>query len=222
VALSAVLIDLDGTLVDTLPDIHAALGVMCGRLALDAPPIDTVRGWIGKGSLKLVELVLNDQSIASSVLPDQALAAYLNAYDEINGRYAKVYPGVVEGLERFRHHGIQAACVTNKPHHLAANLLDTCKLRTHLAAVMGGDEHVALKPAPDLLGAMVKVLGARLDKTLMLGDSENDLAAARAAGCCCVLVDYGYSPLVPVQGLGADAIVSTLGEACDWMLARSH
>jgi phosphoglycolate phosphatase len=222
VAAPAVLIDLDGTLIDTLPDIHAALGVMCRGLALAAPPIETVRGWIGKGSLKLVESVLNNQAIASPVAPHQALAAYLNAYDEINGRYAKVYPGVVEGLERFRHHGIQAACVTNKPHRLAENLLETCKLRAHLAAVMGGDEHVALKPAPDLLIAMARTLGADLDKTLMLGDSENDLAAARAAGCSCLLVDYGYSPLVPVQVLGADAIVSTLGEACDWMLARSY
>jgi phosphoglycolate phosphatase len=220
-ALRAVLIDLDGTLVDTLPDIDAALSMMCERLQLDAPPIEAVRGWIGKGSLKLVEAVLNDQPTAASVSPTEALVGYLDAYQEVNGSYAKVYPGVVAGLELFRRHGIRAACVTNKPHHLAETLLERCNLRVHLEAVMGGDEHVALKPAPDLLLKMVEVLGANLEETLMLGDSENDLAAARAAGCRCVLVDYGYSPLVPVQALGADAIVSTLGEACDWMLARS-
>lgn len=218
----AVLIDLDGTLVDTLPDIHAALGLMCARYGLASPDIEAVRGWIGKGSQKLVDAVLLDQNAPSSISPTEALDAYLSSYVDVNGRFSSVYPGVKEGLQSFHHHKIEVACVTNKPRHLALALLKTFGLWHQFRVLVGGGEGIALKPAPDLLLGALGKLHSSIGQAVMLGDSENDLAAARAAGCRCVLVDYGYSPRVPVQQLGADAIVKTLGAACDWMLATPH
>jgi phosphoglycolate phosphatase len=215
----AVLIDLDGTLIDTVPDIHAAIAVMCRRFDVEPPSPEAVCGWIGKGSAHLVNQVMQHQSQGAPWDAKSALEAYLAAYAELNGTNARVYPGVVDGLLAFEKNGVSIACVTNKPQELALALVTRMGLRDHFDVVVGGGQALALKPAPDLLLAAAGRMNAALDEVLMVGDSENDLAAARSAGCRCVLVDYGYSPKVPVRTLGADAIVATLVEASGWMHA---
>jgi phosphoglycolate phosphatase len=220
-AVRAALIDLDGTLIDALPDIHAAISQVARRFDLREASVAEVRGWIGKGARQLIERLLQHQQGASvQVTPDEALKAYVEEYTLVNGRQASVYPEVIDGLKVMKTAGIKLACVTNKPEAPTRVLLQLTGLIGYFDVVIGGSPHLALKPAPDALVAACKALGCSVAESVMIGDSENDLLAARAANMRCLLVPYGYSTEAPVQELMADAIVPTLKEAARWITAE--
>jgi phosphoglycolate phosphatase len=216
---SAALIDLDGTLVDTIDDIAAAVNLVGQRFELGKVSTTKVRSWIGKGSRQLMVRLIEHAKAAVS--PDDALAVFLDAYGEVNGRMARIYPGVLEGLDRLKADGVRIACVTNKHQALAAALLEQLDLSGYFQVVIGGSSKRALKPHPDALLVACQHMQVNIKAAVMIGDSENDLQAARAAGCACLLVPYGYSDEAPVQSLGADAIVPTLFAAAEWIAARS-
>jgi phosphoglycolate phosphatase len=220
----AAIVDLDGTMVDTLGDFEAALNRALRDL--DLPPVTRalVERTVGKGSEHLIRSVLAHQ-LALPEVKDQALVCasrgiedlyqaawlrYQHHYLAINGEFAAVYPGVVEGLQQLRELGLQLACLTNKPLSFASSLLQAKGLDHFFAHVFGGDSFERKKPDPLPLLKTCEALGVQPAQALMVGDSSNDAQAARAAGCPVVLVRYGYNHGEPVEGVDADAHVDAL------------
>ncbi|MFM2447575.1 MAG: phosphoglycolate phosphatase [Pseudomonadota bacterium] len=207
--LQAAIIDLDGTLIDTVGDFEAALGAMLRDLRLPTIERAFIQNTVGKGTEHLIRCTLA-QVNADAGRFDQALALYMQHYLDINGRYATVYPGVPEGLLAMKERGLRLACVTNKPTALAEPLLERKGLRGYFEVVFGGDAFVHKKPHPEPLLNTCAVLGTTPAQTLMVGDSSNDAQAARAAGCPVVLMSYGYNHGEPVHGLDLDGVYDRL------------
>ena len=220
----AAIVDLDGTMVDTLGDFEIALNRALADL--DLPPVTRalVERTVGKGSEHLIRSVLAHQLALPEVtglanvcdarsvenLYDAAWQRYQHHYLAINGEFATVYPGVVEGLQQLCDAGLQLACLTNKPLSFAKPLLKAKGLDSFFTHVFGGDSFERKKPDPLPLLKTCEALGVQAAQALMVGDSSNDAQAARAAGCPVVLVRYGYNHGEPVDGVDADAHVDTL------------
>lgn len=213
---SAALIDLDGTLVDTLGDFVAALTATFTDLGLPPPRREQVARAIGQGSEHLLRTCLVDTGMtreaAAARLP-QAWARYQAHYRQINGRHAVVLPGVTAGLVALSEAGWRLACVTNKPGEFADALLQATGLRDPFALVLGGDALPLRKPHPAPLLEACRRLGVGPACAVMIGDSSNDAQAARAAGCRSVLVRGGYNHGEPLETAGADALAETFSEA---------
>jgi phosphoglycolate phosphatase len=212
--LQAAIIDLDGTLVDTVGDFEAALGAMLRDLDLPGIARSFIQHTVGKGSEHLIRSTLAHVK-ADAQQFDQALALYMGHHLDINGRYATVYPGVPEGLRAMKERGLRLACVTNKPTALAEPLLERKALRGYFEVVFGGDAFPHKKPHPEPLLNACTVLGTTPAQTLMVGDSSNDAQAARAAGCPVVLMSYGYNHGESVHGLDLDGVYDRL-DAIIW------
>ena len=217
---SAVIVDLDGTMVDTLGDFEVALNLMLAELAL--PPVNRaqVETRVGKGSENLIQSVLVLSGSAKSAIEKEAIAAlfptalasYQRHYLAVNGQHSQVYPGVLAGLKGLQARGLKMACLTNKPTAFALPLLKAKGLDGFFEVVFGGDAFERKKPDPLPLLKTCEVLGVAPGRTLMLGDSSNDAQAARSAGCPVVLVSYGYNHGEPVQAVDCDAVVDTFDD----------
>jgi phosphoglycolate phosphatase len=208
----AVLLDLDGTLLDTAPDIAAAAAGMLAELGLDPVKDSEVRDFIGKGIPHLVRRTL-EASIGST--PDErrigsGIESFFHNYEKQNGRTAKPYAGVLEGLEAMRAASLRLACVTNKTEQFTGPLLEASGLANYFSAVICGDTVARKKPAADPVQAACARLAVTPREALMVGDSANDALSARAAGCPVLLVPYGYSEGVDVQSIDSDGIVPSL------------
>lgn len=188
----ACILDLDGTLVDTLGDFVAVLGRMLADLGLKTVTRDFVEHTIGRGSEHLVRTTLAEVGAAPG-LYERAWALYQQHYAAVNGEHAAVYPGVFEGLDALRALGLPLAVMTNKPGEPARELLRRKGLDGYFARVFGGDEFARRKPDPLPLLKTCEALGTPPSATWMVGDSRNDAEAARAAGCPLILVTYGYN-----------------------------
>jgi phosphoglycolate phosphatase len=208
--LRAAIVDLDGTLVDTLGDFTAALNIMLRALDRPELPAQVVAGFIGKGSEHLIRMALAHVKAPADCY-ERAWEHYQHAYRGLNGRWSAVYPGVVEGLAALRQAGLRLACLTNKPGEFARDLLAAKGLAGSFELVFGGDAFERKKPDPLPLLKTCEALGTEPSATLMIGDSRNDAAAARAAGCPVVLVTYGYNHGEPVREVDADAWIDSLG-----------
>ena len=207
--LQGAIVDLDGTMVDTLGDFTVALNAALGELSLPALAPGAIANLVGKGSEHLIRSALQ----ACGGPPDLYEAAwegYQRHYEAVNGQHARVYPGVQEGLDTLQRAGLPLACVTNKPTRFARELLDRMHLGASFRYVFGGDAFERKKPDPFPLLQACKALDAEPRRTLVVGDSSNDAAAARAAGCPVVLVTYGYNHGQPVRTLDADGFVDSL------------
>lgn len=210
-SLQAAIVDLDGTMVDTLGDFCAALDRMLADLALPTVAPDAVADMVGKGSEHLIRSVLAHVG-ADAARYDAAWDRYQHHYADVNGRHSKVYPGVVEGLGQLRARGLALACLTNKPTTFARTLLRHKGLDGFFMQVFGGDAFARKKPDPLPLLATCHALGSAPAQTLMVGDSSNDAQAARAAGCPVVLVSHGYNHGRPVREVDADGWIDSLAE----------
>jgi phosphoglycolate phosphatase len=211
----AVLIDLDGTLLDTVPDIAAAVNSMLGELGRAALPVATIAAFIGKGAEVLVHRTLTGalDGRAEAALFDRGRDAFYRHYRRLNGHAALVFPGVPSAMAMLRERGLKLACVTNKPREFTLDLLKRVELLGYFDTVISGDDTAEKKPhAAPLLAACAR-LAVTVEDVVMIGDSENDLLSARAAGCRAILVEGGYNEGQPVASLPADAIVETLTEA---------
>jgi len=223
----AAIIDLDGTLVDTLGDFVVALNLMLADLSLPRVERAVVERLVGKGSEHLIRSVLVHVSKVPTAIIGRALtaikteadvarifpagwASYQRHYLAINGLHAHVYPGALQGLHLLQDQGLKLACLTNKPTAFAVPLLKAKGLDFFFSQVFGGDAFERKKPDPLPLLKTCEALGSLPARTLMIGDSSNDAQAARAAGCPVLLVTYGYNHGEPVHGVDADGFVDTL------------
>ncbi len=207
--LQAAIIDLDGTMVDTLGDFEVALNAMLCDLSLRRVNRAFIEHTVGKGSEHLIRSTLAHVGGDARSF-DSAWSRYQHHYLAINGDHALVYPGVLEGLQTLRNRGLKLACVTNKPTAFAKPLLQKKGLAGFFDHVFGGDAFERKKPDPLPLRMTCEALGTRPEHTLMVGDSSNDARAARSAGCPVVLVSYGYNHGEPVTGVDADGVIARL------------
>ena len=219
----AVIIDLDGTMLYTVPDFEAALNGMRHDLGLAPISQAIIKPLVGKGSEKLVRdaLLLDWDAARVDAAFDDALAGYQRHYLAVNGERATLYPGVIEGLQAMRDAGLRLVCVTNKPIAFAEPLLEQKGLAPWFERVFGGDSFAKKKPDPmPLLGACA-ALDLPPSSVVAIGDSSNDAESARAAGCFVLTVPYGYNHGRPVQEIKSDGIVGSLLEAAERITAHN-
>lgn len=211
----AAMVDLDGTMVDTLGDFVAALDLTLDELALPRVPRPQVAQLVGKGGEYLVRGALAGVGLPPGRVDElfaPALARFRAHYIAVNGRHSTVYPGVEQGLQQLARLGLKLACVTNKPTDASEALLRAKGLRGYFTIVAGGEKFERIKPDPMPLVKTCEALGTAPPRTLMIGDSLNDALAARAAGCPVVLVTYGYNHGQPVRAVDADGFVDSLAD----------
>jgi phosphoglycolate phosphatase len=199
---NAVLFDLDGTLIDSVPDLQAALNETLREIGKPALSQEQVRGMIGDGTAMLVA-----RGLAASGVPAEALAErlprFLALYEADPVAHTRLYPGVLEVLKSLAAEGRRLAICTNKPQTATLAVLRGLGLEGLFSAIIGGDALPVKKPDPGHILGTIAALGATPDAAVMVGDNENDVAAAKAAGVPVVLVRYGYAR-VPFQELPAD------------------
>ena len=219
-AVSAVALDLDGTLLDTIRDLAASVNALLAELGHPAMPIDAIRTMIGKGMPNLVRRVL---ARATGVSPEavddaevkDALGRYQAHYAARLGRETRSFPGMIEGLERLRAMGFPLAVVTNKAARFVRPHLAQAGIERFFSLLIGGDDLPTRKPDAGPLLHAAKAMGVPPHRLLMVGDSINDVLSARAAGCPVLVVPYGYNEGEPVQNLAADGIVASLAAVAD-------
>ncbi|MFM2111369.1 MAG: hypothetical protein RLZZ271_29 [Pseudomonadota bacterium] len=218
----AVVIDLDGTLVDTLGDFVCVLNLCLREMSLPSLASDDVRLMVGKGSEHLIASALS-KVVAGwpelncpqhNELKSRARELYMRHYPQVNGLHSHVYPGVFEGLQTLREYSIPLACLTNKPLAFARALLEQKNLLPHFSHVFGGDSFAHKKPHPEPLLQTCIALGSTPSRTLMVGDSSNDAQAAHAAGCPVALVTYGYNHGQNIAQCGHNHLLSDLRDLC--------
>jgi phosphoglycolate phosphatase len=212
----AYLFDLDGTLVDSAPDINGALNAALAAGGHPNVAEHLTRHWIGSGSRALIEQALTHQQatacIADAAHMQDLLAAFVAYYSAHIADASRIYPDVVETLTSLRTDGARLAVVTNKLNGLSVQLLEALGLRDYFAVVVGGDTLPQRKPnAAPALHACAK-LGSTPIESLFVGDSATDVETARAAGCPVVCVRDGYNHGTPAERLGADAVIDSLIE----------
>lgn len=209
----AALFDLDGTLVDTAPDLAAAANRMLADLGRPALAEETIRDFVGKGVVNLVGQCFAATGGGPEDERARAQAAFERHYAAGIADRSRPYPGVVEGLEELKRAGIAMGCVTNKVGRFTEPILELTGLRAYFGVVVSGDTLERKKPHPDPMLFAAGRLGAAPADTLMVGDSLNDVQSARAAGCPVVVVPYGYREGLAIGELGADAVVASVEEA---------
>ena len=208
--------DLDGTLVDSIPDLAAACHAMLAELGQPPRTDDDIHRFVGKGMAVLVERCLTWDAAPEASLLEAGIASFRRHYADINGRASTVYPGVVEGLEAFRALGLPLGVVTNKPAAFTAPLLERMGLAAYFEVVISGDTLAFKKPRPEPLLHACALLATEPGLNLHVGDSLNDIESARAAGCPVICVPYGYNEGRPVDSADCDALVSDLVAAARW------
>lgn len=213
----AAIIDLDGTMLDTVPDFHLAINRMRAELRADtafSAPLgqERIKLMVGKGSENLIRSVLALELDADGVERHfaPAMAAYQRHYLAINGDHSALYPDVAAGLDALQALGLRLACVTNKPIAFARPLLAQKGLAGYFDVVYGGDSLPHKKPHPLPLLQACADFGLAPAQVVAIGDSSNDAQAARAAGCPVLTVPYGYNHGESIHDTDSDGIVETL------------
>lgn len=204
--------DLDGTLVDSAPDLVAATNHALADLGLDPIAAETLRGTIGFGARRMILEGLNQ---TGRTLPeaevDRLLARFLAYYEPNIARESRPFDGVVAALESFRSRGARLAVCTNKRLALATHLLAELNLDGLFDAVAGRDSFPVFKPHPDHVLGAIRMAGGNPRHAVMIGDTVIDVSAAKAAAVAAVVCTFGYSDQ-PVEALGADAVIGHFSE----------
>ena len=207
-----VMFDLDGTLVDSVPDLAAAVDVMLCRLGRPPAGVERVRDWVGNGAAVLVRRALAG-SIDHARVDDEQAATALDIFLEAYGgghALTAVYPGVSGLLAHLRDHAVKMAVITNKPERFVAPLLAEVGLDGHFDWLIGGDTLATQKPDPAALLHVMHKANVAPDQALFVGDSRNDVLAARAARVKVVAVTYGYNHGEPIAAQKPDLLVDSL------------
>ena len=223
-AIRAAIIDLDGTMLHTIPDFELALNGMRAEFGLAPITQQIIEPMVGKGSEKLIRdvLALDFDAARVDAVFDDAMAAYQRHYLAINGERSVLYPHVIEGLQALKDLGLRLACVTNKPIAFTLPLLAKKGLTPYFELVYGGDSFPRKKPDPMPLLQVCRDFDLAPARVVAIGDSSNDAEAARAAGCFVLSVPYGYNHGKPVQSINSDGIVDSLLEAANLISAHNR
>lgn len=209
-----VVFDMDGTLIDSVPDIASSADEMMTRIGMEPRGEARVRQWIGNGIPKLVGRVLTGQMRAE---PDEALFAraypiFLERYERYNGERSTVYPGVWEALDFLEGQGVPMGCVTNKAARFTKPLLERLGFGGRFGIVLSGDSLPKKKPDPMPLLHASDHFGVSPDESLLIGDSISDVEAGRAAGFTVIAVTYGYNHGMDIREAEPDAAIDSLAE----------
>jgi len=216
----AVLLDLDGTLLDSVPDLALAANAMRIELGMPVLREDVIATFVGKGADNLVRRALSgslQDADPEPALFDQARASFYRHYHLVNGDKATVFDGAIDGLKAMRDQGLKLAVVTNKPTEFTLPLLQRTGLAGFFQEVVCGDTCARRKPDPDPMLFACERLNVKAAQAVAIGDSINDAQAGRAAGMHVLAVPYGYNEGQDVHGLDVDGIVASIVEAAQWI-----
>lgn len=207
-----VIFDLDGTLVDTAPDLIDTLNLLFAQEGLSEIAFDEARTLIGGGVRKLIErgLAIQGRSCAPAEV-DRLYAAYVHRYSEHITDRSRPFPGIEAALDALAGRGFRFAVCTNKLEWLSVRLLDALGLSSRFAVICGQETFGVQKPDPEILRRTLLAAGGVASMAVMVGDSATDIATARAAGVPVVAVDFGYTD-TPISALAPDRIISHFGE----------
>lgn len=206
----SVTFDLDGTLVDTLDDLAAACKRMLAELEEPPRSVEEVHTFVGKGMAVLVERCLTHDEPPDPVRLQAAIESFRRHYTAVNGLYAQVFPVVFDGLRAWKAAGLTLAVVTNKPAVFTETLIERMGLAHYFKVLVSGDTTPYKKPHPEPILHACRQMGVDPVRNLHIGDSINDIQAARAAGCVTYCVPYGYNEGKPLDGSTCDALVPDL------------
>jgi phosphoglycolate phosphatase len=211
-AVKLVAFDLDGTLVDSAADIARAVDCMTRDLGLPPPDINMVRSWVGDGVRMLLKRALGAgrDSEPPAELYQKALSAFRRAYHQSLASESRLYPGALETLNYLYQRNFALACITNKSAEFTRPLLQALAIDSYFGVVVSGDSLPQRKPSPEPLLHTARHFGISPDRAVMVGDSRNDLMAARAANFMAIGVRYGYGG--DLSGFDADALLDSLTE----------
>lgn len=219
----AVIVDLDGTMLDTVPDFYVAINGMRAELGLAPISSEDIALRIGKGSEVLIRTVLamdyDDAGVEQHF--QRAFDSYKQHYLDINGQHALFYPGVVDGLKALLEQGLRVACVTNKPIAFTTPLLAQKDLARYFELVYGGDSLARKKPDPLPMLQVCQDFDIAPHQVVAIGDSSNDARAARAAGCFVLTVPYGYNHGESIHDTDSDGVVDSLLAAAEQIRAHN-
>lgn len=219
---ATIVFDLDGTLVDTAPDLVRALNETMDLEGLPRVRLETVRQLVGQGARVLIERTSKLQGVTfSPARIDELTEEFVRFYAADIARHSKPFPGVIEALDALAALGAKFAVCTNKRTGLSERLLKALRIADRFSAIVGADAVAERKPHPDHYRETVKRAGGALRRSLMVGDSIADIASARGAGAPAIVVSFGYSD-VGAESLGADVLLhrfSDLAPACRRLLA---
>ena len=209
-----VLIDLDGTLIDSVPDLAFCVDALMTELGLPLRGEAKVRHWVGNGIERLVKRALLDQleGEPEQALLDKALPIYLELYKENLSKRSRLYPGVKEGLQFLHDAGYKLGCITNKAAAFTEPLLKDLGIYDYFRIVVSGDTLPVKKPDPLPLLHAAKFFKVEPSRALMVGDSISDVKAARAAGFQVVCVSYGYNHGQDIRDAHPDAVIDSMAQ----------
>lgn len=206
---ATIVFDLDGTLIDTAPDLIGATNHVLAGLSLPPRPAASVQPWISFGARRMIVEALKQSGTAFTASEvDRLLTIFLDHYEANIARASRPYPHVLDEIARLRGAGANIAICTNKREALALKLLDSLRLTDLFGAIIGRDTLPVSKPDPGHLVGTIARAGGRLERAVMVGDSGVDIATARAAGVPVVGVTFGYSD-VPIRELSPDIVLDT-------------
>ncbi len=212
------MLDLDGTLVDTAEEIALALNETLAGLGLAVISLEAATALIGRGVHSLVERAVEQVGATADLA--RAVEMFEASYARLVATRATLFPGVKEGLDAMRAGGRKLGVVTNKPRIFTVKLLRYLEIDALFDRVVAGDDGIRRKPFGDMLVAAANAMGAGIGDALMLGDSDNDVAAARDAGCLVWCVPYGYNEGRPAASLQCDRMVATVLDAARLLAAE--
>ena len=212
-----ILIDVDGTLVDSVPDLAYCVDEMMKQLDMPVHGESEVRNWVGNGVERLVRRALIGQleGEPDEALFEKAYPIFLDLYAVNTSQRSCLYPGVKEGLDYMKAAGYTLGCVTNKAAQFTIPLLKDLGIHDDFENIVCGDTLAKKKPDPLPLLHSAEVLGVKPESSLMLGDSVSDVKAARAAGFQIICMSYGYNHGVDIRESSPDAVIDSMVELKD-------
>jgi phosphoglycolate phosphatase len=214
---TTVIFDLDGTLVDTAPDLVETLNVVLAREGLLPIPYEDGRMLVGGGARYMIERGLASQGKSRTKADlDRLFGDFIAHYSLHVADRSRAFPGVEEALDVLAADGYRLAVCTNKLERLSMRVLDALGLSRRFAAICGQDTFGVQKPDPDFLRRTLERAGGVLDRAIMVGDSPTDIATAQAAGIPVIAVDFGYTN-IPIAQLAPDRIISHFNSLPDFV-----
>lgn len=212
------MIDLDGTLVHTAPEIAQAANQMLAAIGKPHLAAEQIQGFIGEGALVLIKRCLTHTCVTE---PDSDLLAkaqplFFEAYSKIVAE-SQPYPHVIGALQALKNAGVKLACITNKPAAFTLPLLEQSQLLAYFDLVVSGDTLQKKKPDPDQILYICEQFGIAVNESVLIGDSKTDVEAARNAGCYVFTVPYGYNQGYSIEVGVVDALIDHIGDAVELM-----